>query len=144
MTSEKFYSCVLNETITMFQQAKAFLNFYCPQKENISKKCSVFSKKRSLLNFLLKTFIKKGDKLKTFCSSTVGVGKITRGVRIIIENRRQKVIRQKTEHHKLKSASTYISKKRLRVGFEPIPAPTSRRTLKSRSQQPASCDGRSV
>jgi len=35
--SEKFYSCVLKETITILQQAKAFLNFYCHQKENISK-----------------------------------------------------------------------------------------------------------
>jgi len=39
---------------------------------------SVFYKKRSSLKFFLKTFIKKGDKLRTFCSSKVGVGKIAR------------------------------------------------------------------
>jgi len=36
-SSEKFYSCILKETITILQQAKAFLNFYCHQKENIPK-----------------------------------------------------------------------------------------------------------
>jgi len=34
---KKFYSCALKETIKNLQQAKAFINFYCYQKENISK-----------------------------------------------------------------------------------------------------------
>jgi len=34
---EKFYSCVLKETITILQQAKSVLNFYCHQNENVSK-----------------------------------------------------------------------------------------------------------
>jgi len=34
---EKFYSRILKQTITILQQAKAILNFYCNQKENISK-----------------------------------------------------------------------------------------------------------
>jgi len=43
---------------------------------------SVFYKKRSPLKVSpQKTFIQKGDKLETFYSSVVGVGKIARGKR---------------------------------------------------------------
>jgi len=48
-------------------------------KQNIFKCILCSPKKRSSLKFSLKTFVKKGDKLKTFYSSTIGVGKITRG-----------------------------------------------------------------
>jgi len=37
LRAEKFYSCVFKETITVLQQAKAFLNFHYHQKESISK-----------------------------------------------------------------------------------------------------------
>jgi len=35
---KKFYSRILKETITILQQAKAFLTFHCRQKDSVSEK----------------------------------------------------------------------------------------------------------
>jgi len=53
-TSEKSYSCVVKEAITILQQAKVFLSFYCYQKEflKIWEKCisKKLNKKAAILD----------------------------------------------------------------------------------------------